>query len=71
VDKGLTAAAVAGIVGIQAMSEAQRLWTHAVDGDAWGSQRAVVMTKPTFSGVGHQATASCRRATIETVRHGR
>ena len=30
----IAAGAVAGLVGTWAMSEAQRLWTHAVDGDA-------------------------------------
>ncbi len=33
-DKGIVAGAVAGLVGTWAMSEAQRLWTHVVDGDA-------------------------------------
>jgi hypothetical protein len=33
-DKGLVAGAVAGVVGTFAMSEAQRLWTLAVDGTA-------------------------------------
>jgi hypothetical protein len=31
--QGLAAGAVAGLVGTWAMSEVQRLWTHAVDGD--------------------------------------
>ena len=33
-NKGLVAGAVAGMAGTWAMNEAQRLWTHAVDGDA-------------------------------------
>ena len=33
VNKGLVVGAVAGLVGTWAMNEAQRLWTHAVDGD--------------------------------------
>jgi Protein of unknown function (DUF1440) len=34
VGKGIVTGAVAGLVGTWAMSEAQRLWTHVVDGDA-------------------------------------
>lgn len=34
VSNGIAAGAVAGLAGTWAMSEAQRLWTHAVDGDA-------------------------------------
>ena len=33
-DKGIVAGAIGGLVGTWAMSEAQRLWTHAVDGNA-------------------------------------
>ena len=33
-NKGIVAGAVAGLVGTWVMSEAQRLWTYAVDGDA-------------------------------------
>ena len=32
--KGLASGFVAGLIGTWAMSEAQRLWTHVVDGDA-------------------------------------
>jgi uncharacterized protein DUF1440 len=34
VHKGILAGAVAGLIGTWAMSETQRLWTYAVDGDA-------------------------------------